>query len=400
MWVMLQIYTLKNHIFMIPYSKQDINEADIKAVVKTLRGAWLTQGPAIVNFEKVIAKCADTKFSVVFSSGTAALHAAYFAAGIGKGDEVIIPALTFVATANAALYLGARPVFADIYELYGTLDPKEAEKKITKNTKAIVPVDYGGRPADMNAFRKIARKHKLVLISDAAHSLGGSYKGRVIGSQADMTMFSFHPVKSITTGEGGAIVTNNPKYYEALKMFRSHGITKDPARLLRKNKAAWYQEMQDIGFNYRITDIQAALGRSQLKRLKNFVIKRRVAAKRYDKLLAGMPGLILPPKERTHERSAWHLYPVCLSPKLSGKRDEIFTALRAAGIGVQMHYLPVYRHVYYENLGYKKGLCPKTEGFTDSEITIPLFPGITAKQQRFIAKVVKDTIASFFNIYK
>ncbi|KKW13043.1 MAG: UDP-4-keto-6-deoxy-N-acetylglucosamine 4-aminotransferase [Parcubacteria group bacterium GW2011_GWC2_49_9] len=378
---------------MIPYSTQDINEADIKAVGRALRSGWLTQGPAIGRFEKALAKKVGARFAVAFNSGTAALHAAYFAAGVRKGDEVIVPSLTFAATANAALYLGAKPVFADSDMQTGNINIADARKKITKKTKAIVPVDYGGRPADLREFRALAKKHKLVFIEDAAQALGATYRGKPVGTHADMTMFSFHPVKSITTGEGGVIVTNNKKFDTALRLFRSHGISKDTNTFARKGHGAWYQEMQELGFNYRMPEMSAALGESQLKRLGFFITKRRVAAKRYRRLLAKVPNLILPPAERAHEKSAWHLYPVRLAPQVAHKRDEVFATMRKAGIGVQVHYVPVHLHLFYEKLGYKKGLCPNTEAFVASEISIPLFPNITQKQQKFIADTLKRILA-------
>ena len=377
---------------MIPYSTQDINEADIKAVTTVLRSGWLTQGPVLERFEKAIAKKARAKFAVAFNSGTAALHAAYFTAGVGKGDEVIVPALTFAATANVALYLGAIPVFADADMSTGTMSIADARKKITKKTKAIVPVDYGGRPADLRAFRALAKKHKLVFIEDAAQSFGAEYRGKPVGTQAGMTMFSFHPVKSITTGEGGAIVTDSEKYATALRLFRSHGISKDTKSFARKDHGAWYQEMQELGFNYRMPEMSAALGESQLKRLDSFITKRRAAAKRYQKLLAKIPNLILPPAERAHEKSAWHLYPVRLAPSIAHRRDEIFAKLREANIGVQVHHVPVHTHLYYERLGYKEGICPNTEAFVASEISIPLFPGITKEQQTYIAKTLRKVM--------
>lgn len=378
---------------MIPYSTQDINESDITAVTKVLRSGWLTQGPALERFEKAIAKKVGAKFAVAFNSGTAALHAAYFSAEIGKGDEIIVPSLTFASTANSALYLGAKPVFADSDTETGNMSVADARKKITKKTKAVVPVDYGGRPADLREFRTLAKKHKLVLIEDAAQALGAKYRGKPVGTQADMTMFSFHPVKSITTGEGGVIVTNNPTFNARLKLFRSHGISKNVKTFARKTHGAWYQEMQELGFNYRMPEMSAALGESQLKRLDSFISKRRMAAKRYDKLLKNIPNLILPPAERAYEKSAWHLYPIRLQTGIT-QRDEVFAKLRSAGIGVQVHHVPVHTHLYYERLGYKKGLCPSAEAFVASEISIPLFPGITHKQQKFIVDTLKRILAS------
>lgn len=375
----------------IPYSTQDVSEADIKAVVAVLRSGWLTQGPTLERFEKAIAKKVGAKFAVAFNSGTAALHSAYFAAGVGKGDEVIVPSLTFAATANAALYLGATPVFADSDAKTGNMSVADVRKKITKKTKAIVPVDYGGRPADLREFKALAKKHKLVFIEDAAQALGAEYRGKPVGQQADMTMFSFHPVKSITTGEGGVIVTNSEKYARALRLFRSHGISKDAKTFVRKNHGVWYQEMQELGFNYRMPEMSAALGESQLKRLDSFITKRRAAAKRYDRLLKNIPNLILPLTERAYEKSAWHLYPIRLTARIP-QRDEVFAKLRKAGIGVQVHHVPVHTHLYYEKLGYKKGLCPNAEAFVSAEISIPLFPGITLKQQTYIATTLRNII--------
>ncbi len=378
---------------LIPYSTQSISQADIQAVVKALRSPWLTQGPAIASFEQAIAKVAGTKYAVALSSGTAALHAAYAVAGIQEGDEIIVPAITFAATANAALYVGARPVFADVSLEDGTMSAVDAEKKITGKTKAIVPVDYAGHPADLDAFRSLAKKHKLILIEDGAQSLGASYKGASLGTQAAMTMFSFHPVKSITTGEGGVIVTDDLAYDAALRTFRHHGISKDRATFERTGEGTWYQEMQMLGYNYRITDIQAALGESQLRRLGAFVKKRRAAAKRYTKLLSDIPNLILPALDDAKMQSAWHLYAIRLAPQIAHQRDDVLAVLHKNGIGAQVHYLPVYRHLYYEKLGYTQGLCPDAEMFAASEISIPLFPAITPAEQTYVAKVLREALS-------
>jgi perosamine synthetase len=378
---------------MIPYSTQSINDSDIKAVARALRSKWLAQGPAVERFESALAKKVGAKYCVAFNSGTSALHGAYFAIGIKEGDEIIVPALTFSATANAVLYLGAKPVFADVRQDSGLIDAKDIEKKVTKRTRAIVSVDYAGRPADMQRLKKISKKHNLILISDSAHSLGGVYRGRPVGGHADMTMFSFHPVKSITTGEGGAIVTNSKEFADRMRMFRSHGITKDVKIMERKNPPAWYQEMQFLGYNYRMTDIQAALGESQLKRLNSFITARRKLAKRYHTLLKDVPNLVLPLEDTVHEQSARHLYPVCLPQSIAHKRDEIFAKLQFAGIGVQVHYIPVYLHPYYKKLGYTKGLCPNAEVFSASMISIPLFPTLSEKKQKYIVKKLKDIIS-------
>ncbi len=375
---------------MIPYSTQDISEADIKAVVKALRSGWLTQGPAIERFEKALAKAAGTKYAVALNSGTAALHAAYFAAGVIKNDEVVVPALTFVATGNAALYLGAKPVFADVDSKTGNMSVGDACKKITKKTKALVSVDYAGRPADLAAFKRLARKYKLVFIADAAQSFGATYRGKPAGSFADMSIYSFHPVKSITTGEGGAVMTNNHEYARLVKLFRTHGITKDSAYLKQKSKGVWYMEQRVLGFNYRMPDINAALGESQLKRLKSFTSKRIAAARRYNQLLKNIPGLTLPPPDNAVLQSAWHLYPVRVDAK---KHRAVFDYLRAHGIGVQVHHIPVHTHPYYEKLGYKKGSCPNAEEFYTTAISIPLFANITPRQQRFVVEALKKALA-------
>lgn len=376
---------------MIPYSTQDISTTDGKAVLKTLNSGWLTQGPAIERFEVALAKKTGAKYAVAFNSGTAALHAAYFAAGLGADDEVLVPAITFAATANAALYLHARPVFVDV-DAHGLIDPKDAAKKITKHTKIIAPVDYAGRPAPMREIIALAKKHNLIVVEDAAQSLGATYQKKRVGGIAHMTTHSFHPVKSITTAEGGAVTTNDKKFAERMKIFRTHGITKDPALLVRKNEGPWYQEMQTLGYNYRITDMQAALGENQLSRLDSFIAKRRAAARRYHALLKQVPGVTPPAPERAGETSAWHLYPVRIND--ASKRRKVFEALREAGIGVQVHHIPVYRHIFYEKLGYKKGLCPNAEAFYESEISIPIFARITPVQQKFVADTLKKILKS------
>ncbi|MEK7531872.1 MAG: UDP-4-amino-4,6-dideoxy-N-acetyl-beta-L-altrosamine transaminase [Patescibacteria group bacterium] len=373
---------------MIPYGRQHITSEDIEAVVAVLKSDFLTQGPKVKEFEESIAKYCDAKYAVAFSSGTAALHGAYYAAGIGKGDEVITTPLTFVATANMVVAVGAKPIFADIDSMTGNLDPKKAEGKITKKTKAIVVVDYTGLPADLEAFKKICKKRKLVFIEDAAQALGASYGKKKIGAIADMTMFSFHPVKSITTGEGGIIVTNSKKYFEKLVLFRSHGITKDKKNLLHKNREAWYHEMHDLGFNYRITDIQAALGISQMRKLDVFIEKRKAIAMRYHEALGNIKRFILP-KEISGRKSSWHLYVIRIVPEEKHLRDVIFGKLHKAGIGAQVHYIPAYHHPYYESLGYKKGLCPNAEIFSETAISIPIFPSLSLAEQRKIVQHVK-----------
>jgi dTDP-4-amino-4,6-dideoxygalactose transaminase len=313
---------------------------------------------------------------------------------VTKGDDVIVPALTYAATSNAAVFLGATVSFADIDTNYGTVNVGDVEKKVSERTKVIAPVDYGGRPAPMRELGTLARKHKILLIADAAHSLGARYRGKAAGSLADMSILSFHPVKSITTGEGGAVLTNHASFADRVRLFRSHGITTDPRRHVRKGHAAWYQEMQLLGYNYRMTDLAAALGESQLRRLDRIVARRRSAAERYRVLLRDIPDLVLPAEERSYERSAWHLYPVRLARRIAGQRKEVFTRLRDAGIGVQVHYIPVYRHPFYERLGYGGGPCPNAEAFAATEISIPLFASITQQQQRYIARTLREIVKS------
>ena len=376
---------------MIPYSKQSLNAADIAAVIKVLKSPFITQGPTIQKFEQALADYCGVKHAVVFNSGTSALHAAYFAAGIQAGDEVVVPAITFAATANCALYVGATPVFTDVEKDSGLMSVESAKRNITKKTRALVPVDYAGRPCDVDALKALAKKNKLVFIVDAAQSLGATYRGKPVGVQGDMTMFSFHPVKSITSGEGGAVVTNSDEYAKAMRLFRTHGITTDPSQLVRKGQGAWYQEMQALGFNYRMTELQAALGLSQMKRLNSFVKKRRAIAKRYHKLLASVPGLIMPPPDSIDKEGAWHLYPIRV--KEAGRRNEVLDGLRSRGIWAHVHHIPVHRHLYYERLGYKEGLCPNAEAFSAAEISIPIFPTMTTKEQDTVVKALKEILA-------
>jgi len=386
---------------MIPCSHQCIDERDVDAVRRVLKSDWLTQGPKIKEFEIALAKYCEAKYAIVVNSGTAALHTAYFAAGLTKGDEFITTPLTFAATANAGLYLGAKPVFADV-DVHGNLNPDEVEKKMTQHTKLVSVVDYAGHPAQLNELRAICKKHKLVLVEDACQALGAGYRGKKIGSISDLTTFSFHPVKSITTGEGGAILTNNKKRYETMLRFRTHGITKDKALYKNKKEGDWYHEMHDLGFNYRMTDTQAALGISQLKKLIRFIRARKVIAERYHRAFAELKKYIILPFEDAGIQSAWHLYPIRFKGDLTKKRKEIFSALRKAGIGVQVHHIPTYWHPFYQKLGYKKGLCPRAEDFYQSEISIPIYPGLKVNDQNrvidILVKIIKNEVISQANM--
>lgn len=378
----------------LAYGKQSIDEQDIAAVIEVLRSPMLTQGPMIERFEQKIADYVGVKYAVAFCNGTAALHGAYYAAGVTEGDEVITTPITFVATTNAVLYLGGKPVFADINGRTYNLDVSAVEKKITSKTKVITSVDFSGQPADYDAFRKIADKNNLVYISDGAHSFGARYKGVPVGSQADLTMFSFHPVKPITTGEGGVIVTNSEDYYKKLKLFRSHGIINDP-HLLERNEGPWYYEMVELGLNYRMTDIQAALGISQFDKLEAFILQRRRLANLFNTAFSNMEGIITP-YQQVETESGWHLYILRFDlSKFNATRREMFEALRAENIGVHVHYIPVYFQPYYKNLGYDLGICPIAEKWYEEVITLPLFPKMSKEDTDNVVEAIKKIYREF-----
>ena len=407
----------------IPYGRQLIEEDDVAAVAAVLRSDFLTQGPAVEAFEGALCAYTGAAFAVCFSSGTAALHAAYHAAGITRGDELITTPITFAATANAALYVGAHPVFADVEPDTGNVDATLVEGVLTSRTKAVVPVHYAGHPVDMEKLSTFARSRGLIVIEDACHAIGAQYKAgprnEIRGTMkelthtslleprassqsedwfrvgacahSDMTAFSFHPVKQITTGEGGAVLTNNPEYYERLLRFRTHGITKD--HFSREPDGDWYYEMQFLGFNYRMTDLQAALGTSQLAKLDRFVQRRCEIAARYDSAFAENPWFDIP-VERGYARSSVHLYPIRLKQGPRERRKEIFRAMRDAGLGVQVHYIPVYLQPYYQGLGYASGLCPMAEDFYSREISIPLYPGLTDQQVELVIDRLKEVLGA------
>ena len=355
---------------LLPYGRQSVNKEDIEAVEEVLTSDWLTTGPEISSFEKSVGSFVGTKYAVAVSSGTAALHAAYFAAGISEGDEIVTTGMTFAATGNAALYLGARPVFADIDGETGNICPNSVKQRISPKTKAIVAVDYYGHPCDVEALNEIAINHDIKLIIDAAHSLGAEYKGKKAGSLADISTFSFHPVKSITCGEGGMILTDDKNIYEKAIQFRTHGVSKSATS---SDEGSWYHEMQLLGFNYRITDFQCALGKSQLKRLPTFIKRRREIAAIYRKNLLEMNSFTCA-KENDYCRSSYHLFPLLIAKEpYKETRRFVFDALRAENIGVHVHYIPVYQHPYYK-VKYPEVNCPETDTFYSRQISLPIFP--------------------------
>lgn len=358
---------------LLPYGRQTLTEADVAAATEVLRSDWLTTGPKVAEFEEAIADYVDARHGVSFSSGTAALHAAVLAAGLKPGDEAITTPLTFCATANAALYGGGTPVFADVRDETLTIDPKEVERRITPRTKALLPVDYAGQPADLDALLALADRHELLVIEDAAHALGAKYRSRMVGSISHMSVFSFHAVKHLTTGEGGMVTTNNSNFAQRLREVRNHGIDSD-ART-RQAAGHWHYEMATLGFNYRLTDIACALGLAQLPRLSANLARRRAIAARYGKALATVPSLTLP-IVAADVTSAWHLYPVRVDASID--RAEVFNALRAEGLGVNVHYIPVHLHPYYRSrFGYRGGEFPIAETASRRLISLPMFHGMT-----------------------
>jgi len=364
---------------MIPYSRQHIDEEDIQAVIEVLKSDWLTQGPKVLGFEKALAEYCGARFAVAVPNGTAALYLAYKAIGLKEGDEIITTPNTFVATSNMALVCGAKPIFCDVRSDTYNIDESQIETLITQNTKAIVPVHFAGHPCEMDTISAIAKKYNLLIIEDACHAIGAEYRGRKIGSMSDLTVFSFHPVKPITTGEGGAILTNDEGYYKKMLALRTHGIIKDPQKSETVGK--WFYEMVDLGFNNRITDIQCALGISQLKKLDKFQKAREEAANYYFEKLKDVKSIVLPAILNDVKHS-WHLFPIQL--KDAGKRKAVFDHLQKNSIGVQVHYIPVHQQPYYQALGYRSGEYPNAEAYYNSAISLPIYPDLTRKDQDFV----------------
>ena len=378
----------------LPYGRQSISESDIEAVVEVLRSDWLTTGPKVAEFEEAFAARVGAAYAVSFTSGTAALHAAAFTAGLKPGDEAITTPLTFAATANCVLYQGAQPVFTDVCPDTLNLDPEPLQKQISSRTRALLPVDYAGHPADLAAILEIAHRHGLIVIEDACHALGAEYNGRRVGGIADMTVFSFHPVKHITTGEGGMVATNDPRFAEKLRRFRNHGISTDARQ--RQNAGQWHYEMVFLGFNYRLPDFACALGLEQLKRLDENLARRRAIAARYTAAFRGTPGVIAP-SVRPGANPAWHLYPIRLDlERLTADRGEIFRALRAENIGVNVHYIPVHLHPYYrDQFGYRGGEFPIAERAYDQLISLPMFHAMADQDVADVIRAIEKVLAAF-----
>lgn len=380
----------ENKIF---YGRQWVKDDDVAAVADALKGDLITCGPYVDAVEKKICEVTGAKYAVVVCNGTAALHCAMIAAGVGNGDEVITTPLTFAASANCALYVGARPVFADVNPETYNIDPDSIEAHITDKTRAVVAVDYTGQAVEHDRIKEICKKHGLIYVTDAAHAIGTKYKGQPEGSISDMTCFSFHPVKTITSGEGGAITTNDPELYKKLRLASQHGIVRNVDELVDKNpEGPWVYEMQTLGFNYRMTDFQTALLISQLDKLKEFSDRRKKIVERYNKAFEDMPEIIVQ-KEIPESETTRHLYIVQLNPeKLSCTRREFFDAMAAENVQCQVHYVPVYWFPYYQKLGYEKGLCPEAERIYKNIVSIPLYPMLTDEDVDTSIAAVKKVV--------
>jgi perosamine synthetase len=377
---------------MLPYGRQTIDDADIEAVVEVLRSDWLTTGPKVQQFEEAFAELVGAKHAVAVSNGTAALHVAAYAAGIGPGDEVIVPPMTFAASANCVRFQNGTVVFADVAPGTLLLDPQRVSEAITDRTRAIIAVDYTGQPADLDELRAIATDRNLILIEDAAHSLGATYHDRRVGTIADLTTFSLHPVKHITTGEGGVITTDDDALASRLRLFRNHGINSDHRQ--REQQGSWYYEMLDLGYNYRITDIQCALGLSQLRHLPEWVARRRAIAARYNEAFGELP--LDPIVVKDDREPSWHLYVVQLRLEdLTTGRAQIFQELRANGLGVNVHYIPVHLHPYYQRLGFQRGAFPVSEAAYERLITLPLFPAMSDADVERVIDVTSAVLTRF-----
>jgi perosamine synthetase len=380
---------------LLPYGRQQLDDADIAAVVEVLKSDWLTTGPKVAEFEERFAAWVGARHAVSFSSGTAALHGTAFAASLGPGDEAITTPMTFCATANCILYQGATPVFADVSVDTLNLDPVGVSKKITSRVKAIFAVDYAGHPADLNELEALAKSHGALLIEDASHALGAEYHGRRVGGIADMTVFSFHPVKHLTTGEGGMVTTNDSRLAETLRRFRNHGISSEARQ--RQEAGQWFYEMVLLGFNYRLTDIACALGLSQMDKLDANLARRRQIAQKYSAAFGDMPGIIVP-TVREGANAAWHLYPIRLQLEmLTSGREEIFRALRAENIGVNVHYIPVHQHPYYRERFKSKESYPVADDAYERLISLPMFHSMTPQDAEDVIHAVGKIMSHYQN---
>lgn len=382
------------------YGHQCLDEADYQAVLDVLKSDYLTCGPKIDELERRLCEITGAKYAVAVSNGTAALHIACLAAGIGEGDEVITTPITFAASANCALYCGARPVFADINEKTYNIDPESVRAHVTERTRAVVAVDYTGQSTQLDELLEICREHGLLLITDGAHSIGTKYKGKPTGSIADMTTFSFHPVKTVTAGEGGAVMTNDEELYKKLSLFRTHGITRNPALMSKEpdgqgNRGPWYYEQVELGYNYRMTDIQAGLLLSQLNKLDKFKARRREIVQKYDTAFSKLPQIIVQ-EEIPESDTTRHLYILRINPeRLTIDRKQFFEALGAENVCCNVHYIPVYYFPYYQKLGYQKGLCPKAEKLYEEIISLPLYYGMSDQDVEDVIAAVKK-IAQYY----
>ncbi len=374
---------------MLPYGRQSISQEDIDAVVAVLKGDWLTTGPTVTAFEAAISDVAGGHRAVSCTSGTAALHMAYAAAGVGPGDDVVTTPMTFVATASGASLLGANVVFADVEEDTALLDPAAVDAAVTDRTKVIAAVDYAGHPADYHALQPIADRVGALTLADAAHSIGGSLDGRPVGDLADLTTFSFFPTKNLTTAEGGALVSKRDDLAQRAHEFHFIGLVRDADRFRMTDEGPWHQEVHEFGLNYRLTDLACALGLSQLRRLQDFKHRRTAITARYNEAFAGLDG-VRTPVQRENVDPLWHLYPIRI---LDGRRREVFDKMRERGIGVQVNYLPVYWHPAYADLGYRRGMCPNAEAFYAQELSLPLFPDLEDDQVEQVIETLTDILS-------
>jgi UDP-4-amino-4,6-dideoxy-N-acetyl-beta-L-altrosamine transaminase len=373
---------------LIPYGRQSISQEDIDAVVAVLRTDWLTMGPVVNEFESAIAELAQTPDATIVSSGTAALHCAYAAVGLQPGDEVITSPLTFVATASTAMAQGAKVLFADVSEDTGNIDPISVEGLLTNRTKVIAGVDYAGHPVDADELKALAAKAAAFFLEDAAHSIASVYKGKPVGSLADITAFSFFPTKNMTTAEGGAVVARDSKLVERARRFRSHGLVRNANEQRYPDEGPWHQEVHEIGLNYRLPDVLSALGLSQINRIQEFKTRRRAIFDRYQTELADLQGVILPTK-REYVDPMWHLYPIRVQ---DGRRREVFEFMRDQGVLVQVNYIPAYWHPAFEDLGYKRGMCPVAEEYYSQEISLPIYSDLDDDQQSFVIEVLHKAL--------